>query len=299
MRSETALLIPKTEDGRVIFAIPWFGSLLVGTTEDEVDPDAEMAASEKEIDYLLSYVNRYLDTAFTSADVKAAFAGARPLVASENAVNTKKLIRDHEVEVDLSSGLVSVLGGKWTTYRAMAEDGVNAAIRLLGDTHTQSKTLNYLLDGAKDFHDDYWCELVEQYAITEKAARHLAQKFGTRAVAVLDVIQSQPRYCLPLYSGAAVLAGEVVYCVREEMAQTIADVLARRVGIQFHSWHEAVAAAPIVGELMGIELGWSHSQTSEAVESYVESITHLCRIAGLPSKSTNVLATTTEKHSGD
>ena len=123
LRSETALLIPGTEDGRVIFAIPWFGSLLVGTTEDEIEQAEEITATESEIAYLLKYVNKYLATNFTFSDVQSAFAGVRPLVASKDAVNTKKLVRDHEVETDAKSGLISILGGKWTTYRAMAEDG--------------------------------------------------------------------------------------------------------------------------------------------------------------------------------
>jgi glycerol-3-phosphate dehydrogenase len=280
MGSDAALLIPKTEDGRVIFAIPWLGSLLVGTTDDEIDSDEGLAANEKEIAYLLKYTNRYLNTAYTLADVQAAFAGARPLVASKDAVNTKKLIRDHEVEVDEQSGLVSILGGKWTTHRAMAEDGVNHAMNVLGDQQAHCKTLDFLLAGAKDFHPGYWRELSERYSLSAETAQHLAEKFGTAAPQVLDVAASQPELRQPLYPGSAALAGEVVYCVREEMAQSIEDILARRVGIQFHSWKNAIAAAPVVGRLLGKELGWNESQTTEAVTTYVESIHRLSETAG-------------------
>lgn len=282
MQSDAALLIPKTEDGRVIFAIPWFGSLLVGTTEDEVADDVEIAANGEEIAYLLKYINRCLDTNFTPADVEATFAGVRPLVASADSVNTKKLIRDHEVEVDRESGLVSVLGGKWTTYRAMAEDGVDAALRVLGDTPVATKTLHYALDGAEGYHADYWRQLAGRHGITERTAQHLAEKFGVRADDVLALIASDPGLAAPLCAGASAIAAEVVYCVREEMAQTIADVLARRIGIQFHNWKQARAAAPAVGNRMAAELGWTPSKTAQAIAEYQANIDRLRDLAGLP-----------------
>ncbi len=280
MGSDAALLIPKTEDGRVIFAIPWLGSLLVGTTDDEIDSETAMVANEREIAYLLKYTNQYLNTAFTLPDVQAAFAGARPLVASKDAVNTKKLIRDHEVEVDERSNLVSILGGKWTTHRAMAEDGVDHAVRVLGDSQARSKTLDFPLAGAKGFHPGYWRQLAEQYSLSVETAKHLAQKFGTAAPRVLEVALSQPELREPLYTGSAALAGEVVYCVREELARSIEDILARRIGIQFHSWKDAIAAAPVVGRLLGKELGWNESQTAQAIKVYVESIHLLSESAG-------------------
>ena len=281
MQSETALLIPKTEDGRVIFAIPWFGSLLVGTTEDEIEHGTEMAATEAEIAYLLKYANRFLNTAFTASDVRAAFAGVRPLVASTDSADTKKLVRDHEVEIDNQSGLISILGGKWTTYRAMAEDGVDCAMRALGDGNVRAKTLGYLLTGSRLWSADYGKELSKQYGLSSETARHLAQKFGTDAPRVLEVVNSDSGFDQPLYPGAAALVGEVLYCIREEMAQSIEDVLARRIGIQFHSWRDAIIAAPIVGKLLARELGWSEAATNDAIEDYIGGIVHLSRLAAV------------------
>jgi glycerol-3-phosphate dehydrogenase len=281
MQSETALLIPQTEDGRIIFAIAWLGSLLVGTTEDEVEHGAEMVATRDEVAYLLKYVNKYLNTAFTFADVQAAFAGARPLVASTGSIDTKKLIRDHEVEIDKESGLISILGGKWTTYRAMAEDGVDCAIRALGDGRTRTKTLGFQLTGSREYSGGFWKELSVKYRLSSETAKHLAQKFGTDAARVLEVINSAPGLDEPLYPGAAALTGEVLYCIREEMAQSIEDVLARRIGIQFHSWKDATAAAPAVGRLLGRELGWSEEATMRAIESYIDAIARLARLAAV------------------
>ncbi len=271
-RSDVALLIPHTEDGRVIFAIPWFGSLLVGTTEDEVQPRDEVVADESELAYLLKYINKYLVCGFTPADVQAAFSGVRPLVASKGSGNTTRLVRAHEVEVDEASGLISILGGKWTTYRAMAEDGMNHVERRLGKKVNPAVTRGFQLTGSPGFHAEYWKELASQYRLPEPVAVHLAQTFGTDAPLVVKVIQSAAELSQPVYPEAPVLAGEILYCIREEMAQSIEDLLARRTGIQTHSWNNAVAAAPAVGRLLGSELGWSDATIHDAVNTYTSKL---------------------------
>ncbi len=282
MRGDAALLIPRTEDGRLIFALPWYGSLLVGTTEKEMAPDEEVTVRAEEIEYLLRYIHRFLDTRWTRADVQSAFAGVRPLVACGGKVNTRRLIRDHEIEVDRRSGLVSVLGGKWTTYRAMAEDGVNAALRVLGEAPVAARTLHYALDGAEGYESGYWQKLAGRYGISEGTAEHLAQKFGTRSEDILSLIASDSSLAVPLCAGTAAIAAEVVYCVREEMAQTVEDVLARRIGVQFHSLRQAWEAAPAVGKWMAVELGWTEEQRARAVTEYQTGIDRLLRMAGLP-----------------
>ena len=282
LRSETALLIPETEDGRVIFAIPWFGSLLVGTTEDEIEHTEEVAAKESEIAYLLKYVNEYLITNFTFSDVQAAFAGVRPLVASKNAVNTKKLVRDHEVETDAKSGLISILGGKWTTYRAMAEDGINHVQRALGRPVSAALTRDLPLAGAQQFHADYWRTLATQYNLSEDIAKHLSHEFGTDAAEVLKTVLAEVGLSEPLSPGSDRMVGEVLYCIREEMAQSIEDVLARRTGVQVHSWKNAIAAAPPVGDMLGRELGWDKETTNTAISDYIHNVQRLARKAAVP-----------------
>jgi len=281
IQSESALLIPKTEDGRVIFAIPWLDRLLVGTTDDEAKLTDEMVVTPEEIKFLLKYVNLYLNVNLTPKDVLSAYAGMRPLVKSKDAVNTKKLIRDHEVEVDDVSGLVSVLGGKWTTYRAMAEDGINHAVAALGGKQAACKTLDFPLTGAAGFTPDYWKQLVEKYRLTPETAHHLAQKFGTDSPKVLELAEQEPQLLQPFFAGGAAIRAEAVYAIREEMAQTIEDILLRRIGVQFHSWKEAAQAAPVVGQLLARELAWNDAQTREAVDAYLGSIHHLLQSAGI------------------
>src|SRR5215470_13964986 len=123
--TDDALLIPKTEDGRVLFALPWGGRLLVGTTDEEVSPDAELVVTKEDVEYLLRHLNQYLAKPVSPDDIVSGFAGARPLVASDESSDTKKLARDDVTEVDPATGLISIMGGKWTTHRAMAEDTIN------------------------------------------------------------------------------------------------------------------------------------------------------------------------------
>src|SRR5499425_1361626 len=145
--TEDALLIPKTEDGRVLFAIPWGGRLLVGTTDEEVSPCAELVVTKEDVEYLLRHLNRYLARRVTRDDIVSGFAGARPLVGSDGSGDTKELARDDVIEVDAASGLISIMGGKWTTHRAMAEDAINAVEQALGLPQTESKTRNHILYG--------------------------------------------------------------------------------------------------------------------------------------------------------
>jgi len=276
-----AILIPKTDDGRVIFAIPWLGRLLVGTTDDEATLEDEMLVSRREADYLLRHLNRYVAHPFARDQIVSAFAGVRPLVAHKDASDTRKLIRDHEVEVEPESGLISVLGGKWTTHRAMAEDGINAVVQRLGMAEKPCTTAHHLLNGANGFTADYWQVLVNNYGVPPALAQHLAEKFGTNATQVLEIAGQERPWGSPIVEGLPPIRAEIVYSVRYEMAMTIEDVLARRLGLQLFSWASAIEAAPLVGSLMAGLLGWNATETQQAVDRYVYRISRLMRKIGL------------------
>ena len=276
-----AMLIPNTDDGRVIFAIPWLGRLLVGTTDDEATLEDEVVVTYHEADYLLRHLNRYLGPRFGRDQIVSAFAGMRPLVAHKDARKTKKLIHDHEVEVEPESGLISVLGGKWTTYRAMAEDAVNSVVKLLGMPDRPCLTADHLLSGSEGFAADYWQTLVGKYALSSATAQHLAGKFGTNAPQVLEIVQRYPGLGSPIVEGLAPIRAEIVYNVHYEMAMTIEDILARRLRLQLLSWKSAIEAAPVVGSVMASLLGWGPIETQQAVEGYVQKISRLMRKIGL------------------
>ncbi|HEX3231731.1 MAG TPA: glycerol-3-phosphate dehydrogenase/oxidase, partial [Pyrinomonadaceae bacterium] len=225
-----ALVVPRTEDGRVLFAIPWLGRLLVGTTESESNLKAEMLVQKSEAEYVLRQLNPYLRAPLTLPQIVSGFAGLRPLVSAGADGETKRLIRDHEVELDPGSGLISILGGKWTTYRAMAEDTIDHVQRYLGARVIDCPTRHHPLCGSENYSADYWRTLVTGYQVSESSARHLAGKFGTRAPQVLQLAVEQPALMQPIIVGQAPLRAEIVFAIRAEMAQTIEDILARRIG---------------------------------------------------------------------
>ena len=282
--TEDALLIPKTEDGRVLFAIPWCGRLLVGTTDEEISPDAELVVTSEDVEYLLRHLNQYLTRPVTADEVVSGFAGARPLVGSEDGRDTKTLARDDVIEVEPGSGLISIMGGKWTTHRAMAEDTINRVQETLGVPQTDSKTRNHVLFGGEGFTDDCCEKLCRQYELSEETARHLTSKFGTSAEKVLLLASENAGLTQPVLTGRPAIQAEVIYSVRYEMAATIEDVLARRLGMQLFSWRDAIDAAPVVGSLMAAELGWTSECARGATTRYIEKINYLLDSAGLRRK---------------
>jgi len=280
-RTRDAMVVPKTDDGRVIFAIPWLGRLLVGTTDDEVTQEDELVVKRSEAEYLLQQLNRYLSRPFAIEDIVGGFAGVRPLVSQGKGAKTKKLIREHEVEVDRESGLISVLGGKWTTYRAMAEDAINAVQQQLGLPIGGCVTREHHLSGSEGYSDAYSQTLVASNGVPEATARHLAEKFGTKAAAVLDLARQEPELRLPMVEEYPAIRAEIAYSARNEMAATLDDVLERRTGLQFYSWEAAAAAAPVAAAVMQREMGWDGAQTQKAIEEYVETLAAWTQKIGL------------------
>ena len=280
--SEDAMLIPKTEDGRVLFAVPWMGRLLVGTTEQEVVPGDELCLTKEEVDFILRQLNLYLEKPVTKDQIVAGFAGARPLV-SRGEGDTKKLSRDDELEIDPRSGLISIMGGKWTTHRAMAQDTIDAVQKHLSVPVTPTLTRNRPLTGANGFTPIYWRTLVGDYGISEQTAQHLVGRYGTTAPEVLDLIKKDTQLAKPIVEGFAPIRAEIVHSAFE-MAVTIEDVLARRMGLEFFSWRASIDAAPVVGSILGKQLGWSHEQTESAIRKYVGKIERYFELAGLASE---------------
>jgi len=281
MPGADALLIPKTEDGRVLFAVPWMGRLLVGTTEQEVSPRDELFVTDAEVRYILHHLNQYLERPVTPDQIVSGIAGARPLVSSGDSRDTKELARDDEVEFDGKSGLISIMGGKWTTYRAMAEDTINAVQKYLGREIIESPTRNRPLVGSDGYTPDYWEALVRQYGISNETAMHLAGKFGTGAGQVLDLARKEPGLAGPVLTGLSAMRAEIAFCARKEMAMTVEDVLFRRLGIQIYSWRLAIHAAPVVASVLAGELGWSAEEARLATQQYVAKINRYLQLAGL------------------
>jgi glycerol-3-phosphate dehydrogenase len=286
MPSAEALLIPKTEDGRVLFAIPWIDRLLVGTTEQEVSIHDELYVTKDEVAYLLQHLNQYLERPVAANQIVRGVAGVRPLVSRSDSRDTKKLARDHELEIDPATGLISIMGGKWTTYRAMSEATIDAVLQHLGLPYKASLTRDHSLVGAEKPTVSLRMSLLSRNGISEDVARHLVDKFASRATRVLELAEESPDLLQPVVNGSPVIRAEVTYCVRNEMAQTIEDVLFRRTGLQLYSWRSAIRAAPTVASILRRELNWSAEAENSAIQHYVDQIKRYLQLAGLESRAT-------------
>jgi glycerol-3-phosphate dehydrogenase len=177
-------------------------------------------------------------------------------------------VRDDEVEVDSSSGLISILGGKWTTHRAIAEDTINAVEEHLKGTVTPSLTPNHPLSGAVGYDKNYPERLASKFQIVSDTARHLAETFGMVADKVLAPTVNNPRLLLRLVPEFPAITAEVLYSIRYEMAVSIEDILARRTGLQVFSREDSITAAPHVAQYLADELGWSQLQKQKAANEY-------------------------------
>lgn len=252
LKSDTALMVPRTSDGRVLFVIPWHGHAVAGTTDTPVDsPSLEPRALDEEIEFILETASRYLSRPPSRADVLAVYVGLRPLVKGDG--KTSALSRDHVIHVD-TSGLLTITGGKWTTYRHMAEDCVDHAITLgrIRDAECTTKHLKihgYLQPScAPDNFEDH----LDVYGSDAQAIRALAQ---------------EPALAVRLNPELPYIAAEVVWAARTEMARTVEDILARRTRALFLNARAAIAMAEPVASLLAAELGrngaWAASQISE------------------------------------
>jgi len=246
-----------------------------------VTHDDALMVKQSEAEYLLRQLNRFLSRPFQLSDIAGGFAGVRPLVSQGKGAKTKKLIREHEIEIDDTAGLISVLGGKWTTYRAMAEDAVNAVQQQLGMAVGGCVTRETRLSGSEAYSDSYPQSLETSYAIGEATAKHLAEKFGTRAAKVLELVQPQPELAQPLVDGYPAIRAEIAYAARREMAATLDDVLERRTGLQFYSWDRARKAAPVAAAIMQREMGWDEAHKQREIRDYLNTLSDWTEKIGL------------------
>lgn len=251
LAGETAILVPKTDDGRVLFLIPWQERVLVGTTDLEDELDDRPAPWVSEQQYLLDYVNRYLREPVPAEAIRAGFTGQRPLLqAASTGTDTKSLVRDHEVEIDEHSGLVSILGGKWTTYRLMASDTIDAVLTGLGKPPVACPTEHHPLTGATGYRPELAQEISTEFRFSAEISQHLTRRYGTLARAVAELSQTDATLREPLVVGLPFLKAEVVYAARHEMACTADDVLFRRLGLGLLDAEATRQARPAVEHLL-------------------------------------------------
>ncbi|WP_030435888.1 glycerol-3-phosphate dehydrogenase/oxidase [Actinoplanes subtropicus] len=267
IQSKTGLIL-RTEKS-VLFVIPWGRHWIVGTTDTDWTLDkAHPAASSTDIDYLLEHVNSVLSTPLTRADVQGVYAGLRPLLSGESE-STSQLSREHTVGSPVP-GLVVVAGGKYTTYRVMARDAVDACVHGLGRSVPPSCTQAVPLLGADGFAA-LWNRrrlLAASSGLHVARVEHLLGRYGTLVTEVLELVEKEPSLGGPLEGADDYLRAEVVYAASHEGARHLEDLLTRRTRISIETFDRGVTAAPVAASLAAGVLGWSEEQTEREVEHY-------------------------------
>jgi len=265
VRNDIAAVIPVPKDRRAVFVVPWGDLTYVGTTDTDYDgPLDDPPVTREDVDYLLRAI-RF--TGVTDTDVVGAWAGLRPLVKSEASGRTADLSRRHRVRIS-DSGMVTVTGGKLTTYREMAADTVDEVVTILGDrvqgVARRSRTRKLRLRGA----DGY--EALER--LGDPASNHLANRFGGEARTVLALAETDPDLRRPLVAGLPYIRAEAVYAARHEMARSVDDVLSRRTRARLLARDASAAAAEDVAQLIAPIIGLSEAQARAQAADYRRSV---------------------------
>jgi glycerol-3-phosphate dehydrogenase len=255
LKGQEALMIPKTDDGRVLFAIPWHHYLVVGTTDTPVNNTSmEPRALEEEVSFILENVGKYLSRKPLPGDVQSVFAGLRPLAAPRNgSVKTKEISRRHKISIS-KTGLLTIIGGKWTTYRRMAKDCLDEAIGAGMIPDRKCITAGYPIHGS---------------AVVEKSDTYL-DVYGSDAVCIRELMVSNPALTCLLDPALEFTEAEVRWAVREEMARKVEDVLARRLRALFMDARASIRMAPRVAEIMAEELQKDRNWVLAQIKEYEE-----------------------------
>jgi glycerol-3-phosphate dehydrogenase len=251
---DSAIMVPKTDDGRILFAIPWNDRIVVGTTDTPVEEvSLEPTPTVGELEFLLEHAQRYLVNDPGPEDVLSTFAGIRPLVAppSSSGEETSEISREHQLHIS-NSGLVTISGGKWTTYRKMAADTIDQAATLADLDERPSVTHNLPIHG--------WHEHSEEFG-------DLAP-YGSDAVELQALMKENPSLDTPIHDQLPLREAQVVWAVREEMARTVEDVLSRRTRCLLLNARASIEASPRVAELMATEMGQDQAWIDQQIEAY-------------------------------
>ena len=250
----SAIMVPHTPDGRVLFAVPWHDHVVVGTTDIAVDTvSLEPVPLDEEIGFILTNAAKYLSKAPSRSDVLSVYAGLRPLVKVGDSKSTEALSRDHTILIS-NAGLLTIAGGKWTTYRRMAEDAVDQAQTMAGLEERPCPTDHLQIHG--------WT----RQAIPEPSLR----VYGADAPALQEIARQEPALAEKIHPELPYIGAEVIWAVRSEMARTVEDVLARRTRSLLLGARASIEAAPRVAELMARELKRDGDWQKEGVRNYVK-----------------------------
>jgi glycerol-3-phosphate dehydrogenase len=267
---QDALVLPETEDKRILFIVPWESRIIFGTTDTGTGDLDHPAATQQDVTYLLKYLNRYLNVHVTEDDIISTYAGYRPLVKPRQ-VNrsTARLSRTHAV-LQGPNGLVTIVGGKLTTYRRMAQDTLDVLSRRDGDKKMVHPTMALPLQGSAGWPaiESEVKRRGSELGLSAESIDHLGHSYGTEAQTLLEFIHENPSLAERLIADLPYIKAEVIYACRYEMAMTPDDILARRTSIVLEDRQRGLGALDTVLDLMAKELRWSAEQQNEQRQAY-------------------------------
>ncbi len=263
--SDTAIMIPRTDDGRVLFAVPWHNKIIIGTTDtpvsfgDNVETRHALSlqrmhepiAFKEEIDFVMAHIHRYLKKDPSYNDIRSVFAGLRPLVKSNSKI-TSAISRDHHISVS-DSELISITGGKWTTYRKMAEDVMEIAIHKAGMSEKECVTKNLHIHGYKE-NSDYTAALYY---------------YGTDKYEIQDLIKKDTSLAELIHPSLPYIKAEIIWALQNEMCMTVEDALSRRTRALLLDAKAAIESTSLVANMMAKEMGKNESWIKEQIDSFI------------------------------
>ena len=272
IRSKSGVII-KT-DVSVLFIIPWGDKWIVGTTDTDYDSDPNTPiATRKDVNYIINQANRVLEPKLNQNQVIGVFAGLRPLISTNEDSKTTDLSREHVVDHPVP-GFVSIAGGKYTTYRVMAEDAIDAAVVDLKRLTPDSCTESLAIVGADGYSvlKNQKVGIAKSYGVSESTVEHLLNRYGSLFVEVLEATQSNPKLMKPLIENLPYIGGEIRYAVTHEGAISISDVLSRRTRINFEAPDQGRSIVNEVAEIIAEPLGWSKEEREKSISEYLSEI---------------------------
>ena len=254
--SNEGLMIPKTQDGRVLFILPWMGKCLVGTTDEKTTLTERPVVTKKDTDYILKHLEIYFDLKIDESEILSSWCGIRPLVAAPKSASTKSIVRDHVI-MSSDSGLVSIIGGKWTTYRKMAEEVVDYVIPKFNLTKYKCKTKELKLIGSENLKKDLTIDFVPN-----DISEYLISMYGDRAMIVAQSAINVEK----LHENYAITNAELIYCIRNEFVQKPLDFLVRRTSLSLIDKKASKEILDKVITIMQEELLWDEEKSQKEKE---------------------------------
>jgi glycerol-3-phosphate dehydrogenase len=255
----TGLLIPETEDGRVLFILPWENSCIIGTTDEQASVEEHPKATDKEIDYLIRHINKYFNAKVSTKDIKSVWSGLRPLVVHSNTKNTASIVRDHYIEIS-DSNLLTITGGKWTTFRKMAEDTVDKAIDFFNlspiNKCITEKTIYY---GSEKYNEEYVKNILNANKLPQDILKHLLSTYGSETDQIIKIAKEE-NLSERLIDNKPIIKAEVIFTIKNEFVIKPLDFLIRRTSLAETDIESAKKAIYPVAELFAKELNLNQEE---------------------------------------